>query len=166
VAITYEPIATTTLSSDTAEITFSSIPSSYTDLRLVFTPKTQYAGNYIWLRFNTDTDANYSRSVLYLDGSSFGTFHGNAETKIRMNFYTPTVGRFALYDADIFAYSSSSAKKTILYSGIEDNNGSGYLTRGVAMWSSSSAITSVTLTTDGGNILSGTVATLYGIKAA
>jgi hypothetical protein len=39
-ATTYEPIATTTLGTAAAFITFSSIPATYTDLRLVVNVQT------------------------------------------------------------------------------------------------------------------------------
>ena len=41
---TYTPIATTTLSSSQNDITFSSIPSTYTDLVIVFNGKSTNAG--------------------------------------------------------------------------------------------------------------------------
>ena len=44
---TYEPIATTTLGSAATNITFSSIPATYTDLRLVLVARSDRAINSI-----------------------------------------------------------------------------------------------------------------------
>jgi len=52
-AITYEPIATTTLSTATATVTFSSISGSYTDLVLVANGRTSADGIYVNLRPGT-----------------------------------------------------------------------------------------------------------------
>ena len=48
---TYEPIATTTLGSAAASITFSSIAGTYTDLRLVMVGTTS-ASDWAFVRFN------------------------------------------------------------------------------------------------------------------
>jgi hypothetical protein len=57
-ATTYEPIATTTLGTAAASITFSSIPATYTDLRLVVMCKL-LAHQLLMFRFNSDTGSNY-----------------------------------------------------------------------------------------------------------
>ena len=76
--ITYEPIATTTLTTTTASVTFSSISGSYTDLILVING-TASAGVAATLQFNGDTGNNYSQTNLYGDGSSAGS---GAQTSI------------------------------------------------------------------------------------
>jgi hypothetical protein len=55
-AITYEPIATTT-SSGGGNISFTSIPATYTDLFLSFVGDT---GGITYLRYNNDSGSNYS----------------------------------------------------------------------------------------------------------
>ena len=59
---TYEPIATQTLASAAATITFSSIAATYTDLRLIFAKP--IGGSSLLLRFNSDTATNYSWTYL------------------------------------------------------------------------------------------------------
>ena len=70
-ALTYDPIATTTISgSSTNTYTFSSIPSTYTDLVLAFA-NFQGTTNYSFaLRFNGDSGSNYSYTVLEGNGTS------------------------------------------------------------------------------------------------
>ena len=67
---TYTPIATYTVSSAQTSYTFTSIPSTYTDLILVGSAATNTNVD-IWLRFNGDSaSTNYSRTFVYGDGSS------------------------------------------------------------------------------------------------
>jgi hypothetical protein len=61
-AITYEPIATATLGTATASVTFSTISGSYTDLVLVIQRRYGYSNKWYAtsIRFNSDTGSNYS----------------------------------------------------------------------------------------------------------
>jgi len=56
---TYEPIATTTLGSATASITFSTISGAYTDLVLVASITGVSVATDPWIRINSDTGANF-----------------------------------------------------------------------------------------------------------
>ena len=60
-ATTYEPIATNTLGSAAANITFSSIPATYTDLRVVVVALTTNNNWNIELRLNSDSSTLYSQ---------------------------------------------------------------------------------------------------------
>ncbi len=60
--LTYEPIATTTLSSAQQTITFSSISASYTDLVLIASRRYSNVGTgaeNTFIRFNNDSTAIY-----------------------------------------------------------------------------------------------------------
>ena len=60
---TYTPIATQTPGSNTASISFSSIPGTYTDLVLVIDNAFTASGGYSYsLSFNDDTASNYSNT--------------------------------------------------------------------------------------------------------
>ena len=164
---TYDKIATQTLASAASSITFSSIAASWTDLRLVIVPIATGASDYnLFMRFNGDTASNYSYTNLYGTGTSAGSA-GTSSTSINLIFgslgfkTTPS-----LWTADIFSYAGSTYK-TALTTGSNDLNGSGNTVRTVGLWRSTAAITSLVLSTDSGNnFASGTIATLYGIKAA
>ena len=66
-AITYEPIATTTLGSATASVTFSSL-GSYTDIVLVCSVQSASSGDArINIRFNGDTASNYSGTCMVME---------------------------------------------------------------------------------------------------
>jgi len=163
-AITYEPIASTTLGSASATITFSSIPATYTDLRLVLTAKsTSGAVVYPAFRFNSDTGTNYSNVFLVGNGSTASSLRGTNETQIGIASNGSDSTIFGLYTLDIFSYADSTYK-TILASESADANGSGTVVRSLHLWRSTSAITSILIRN--GDYEIGTTATLYGILKA
>lgn len=167
-ATTYDKIATTTLSSAAATITFSSIAASWTDLKLIFTGTTTVAGQYINLTFNGSSAANYSWTVLRGNGTVAGTGTAVDETKIQLGDYlvsgsSTTIPFFTTMD--VFSYAGST-NKTLLSTTSNDLNGSGAVINLVGLWRSTAAITSITLTISANNFATGTSATLYGILKA
>ncbi len=160
---TYEPIATTTLSSAAASITFSSISSAYTDLRIVLTC-TGSGTIYPNAILNNDTTSLYSVTALLGNGTTASSWSGSNNSSIGMT-YNGLSTIPALYTLDIFSYAGSTFK-TILVTESTDKNGSGDVGRLVNLYRSTSAITRVDLRGGGNNFASGTTATLYGIKAA
>ena len=164
---TYEPIATTTLGSAASSITFSSIPATYTDLRLVLVGSRETAGSSdVLLRFNGTGGTAYSQTILYGDGSSAASARDTSTSSINMTYFGVglTTG-LRMYTADIFSYAGST-NKTALVESNEDANGSGRVGRRVGLWRNTAAITQVSVTVSSDNFAIGTVATLYGIKAA
>lgn len=163
---TYEPIATQKLASAASSITFSSIPATYTDLRLVLV-STGSAGANVNLRFNSDTASNYSRTVVTGNGTTAASAGTTNATSINL---TDRWGISAtiptMQTIDIFSYAGST-NKTILAMTSGDFNGSGSTESFVGLWRSTAAITSVILTTNTADTYAAnTTATLYGIKAA
>lgn len=158
---TYEPIATTTLGSAASSITFSSIPATYTDLRLILV-SARVSGGAINYRFNSDSGSNYSKTRVYGFGTSVGSDADVSATEIGTNNYGTYLH---LHTLDVFSYAGSTFK-TCLYEVNGDNNGAGTVSRGVGLWRSTSAITSIDILLTSGTIASGTTATLYGIKNA
>lgn len=161
---TYEPIATTTLGSAAASITFSSILATYTDLRVVLVSQATSQDNSV-IQFNNDTGTTYSWTQLYGDGANASSASNTGDTKILLGVYA-TSPRWGLSTADVFSYAGSTFK-TVLATASSDENGSGIIRRVVGLWRSTSAITSIKLLNGGGaNFATGTTATLYGIKNA
>lgn len=165
---TYEPIATTTLSSSASSFTFSSIPGTYTDIRLVIVPITGTTSddNFV-LRFNGDSTGNTLYSMTKLSGN------GTAASSSRITndeWWNLIVGRGVsstptLQTIDLFSYAGST-HKTGLITNQTDNNGSGNTVAQVGLYRSTSAITQITVSTLSNNLVAGTTATLYGIKNA
>lgn len=165
---TYEPIATSTLSSAQAGITFSSIPSTYTDLRLIlFVNTSSTNGKGVVFRFNSDTATNYSMTNIYGDGTSVASNRSSNSDYGWMGYNTSIwTTQPALWIMDIFSYAGST-NKTVLCTGSADRSGAGAVERNVNLWRSTAAINTirVSLYTDGSaNMNAGTRATLYGIK--
>jgi hypothetical protein len=160
---TYEPIQSYTLGSAASTITFSSIPATYTDLRIVWVG-TETAANQPYYRFNGDTGTNYSQIELRGNGTSATAARASNDIAIfALNNYSTTIP--ALGTLDVFSYAGSTLK-SCLYTTSLDQNGSGYVTSCVALWRSTSAITSLVIGDLGTTLKAGTTATLYGIKNA
>lgn len=156
---TYEPIATTTLSS-AGTITFNSIPNTYTDLVLV-TRLVMSGGADVDIRLNSDTGSNYSFSSLYGTGSTTGGTRSNNLTYMRLDYYgyvDGTIGQLGI--AHFQNYSSTGQYKTVISQHGNADNGVGL---NVCLWRSTSAINSISLL---GTYNIGSTATLYGILKA
>jgi len=162
---TYEPIATTTLSTTAANITFSSISSAYTDLRVVLTG-TATAAMTPRIRFNSDTATNYSYTTIHGDGTSALSARGTSTSFISGTYNTSWSSTLpAMLTIDVFSYAGST-HKTCLNTVSIDQNGSGSVERIVGLWRSTAAITTLQVYASTSTFASGTTATLYGILKA
>lgn len=161
--ITYIPLATTTLGSDTASITFSNISASYTDLIAVCETKGNDAN--LVLRFNGDTGSNYSTTAVYATNTNtVGSFRRSSQTSLRnagSAYMINTTNRLIVI-YHIMNYANTTTNKTVLFRG-------GLVAAGVdlqaGLWRSTSAITSIEFIGEGSNLYAGSIVTLYGIKA-
>jgi hypothetical protein len=164
-ALTYEPIATTTLSSTSATITFNSIAANWTDLRLVLVAGGT-SSDALRLRMNNDSATNYSFTELYGTGAAINTTQGTGQTGINpfyaFGFLSSTLP--SLITFDIFSYTNSKYKFCLIQNN-NDRNGAGTVQTLAGLWASTSAITRLDLVADTAFTI-GTSATLYGIKAA
>ena len=160
---TYTPISTQTLGSAAASITFSSIPGTYTDLRLVLTCTTSVA-DIVAMNFNSDAGINYSSCYIYGTGAtaSGGSFTGRSLCFLHGNGVTSTTVP-SNFEADIFSYAGSTNKTYLATAGL-DFNGSGTVELTCGLWRSTAAITNIKLSLNNANNFStGTIATLFGI---
>jgi hypothetical protein len=157
---TYEPIATTNGTGSSGVITFSSIPSTYTDL-VVVSSMIGDANAAVRMRFNGDTnDSNYSYILLYGTGSVAGSTN-NTATQIYLghaNTSTPNASIVSLNN-----YSNTTTYKSVLSRGNQVNQ---FVSAVTGLWRNTAAINSVTIAMDSGNFTTGAMFTLYGIKAA
>jgi hypothetical protein len=157
---TYEPIATTTLNGTSVESNFTSIPSTYTDLRLVFVGTVATADS-CKIRFNGSSSLIYSFTRINGNGATASSARATDNDLIyTTNNLSTTVP--SLFTLDLFSYAGST-NKTCLITMSADRNGSGAIENVVGLFRSTSAITSVRFYS--GYNLTGT-ATLYGIKNA
>ena len=159
---TYQPIASQTLSSAAASVTFSGIPQNYTDLVLVVNGEVS-TSQQIALQFNSDTGSNYSVTSLYGDGSSAASGRNSSTTSMVGGFGWFANGTRATSIINIQNYSNTTTNKTAIGRG---NLSSAYVHAGVGLWRSTSAITSINMFVFGGyNWNSGTTFNLYGIAS-
>jgi hypothetical protein len=163
-AATYEPIATTTVAVAAATITFSSIPSTYTDLRLIFIPTVTLSTADARMTFNSDSATNYSSTNLYGNGTAAASLSYTSAAYLLVDRNTLNQTPH-LYTIDLFSYAGSTYK-TCLVNQSEDDNGSGRAACYVGLWRSTSAVNRIDIATSSSTFAIGTTATLYGIKAA
>ena len=157
---TYEPIATTTISgTSTSSVTYSSL-GSYTDIVLVINGYNSTDQNFR-LRLNGDTGSNYSVTRLEGDGSSASSSRLTSQTSMILSAGIHT--NPGVYIAQIMNYGNSSTYKTVL---TRSNIAANATCAFVGLWSSTSAVTSLTVLINSGYIVAGTTITLYGIAAA
>ena len=167
---TYTPIATATITSDGQGWDFTSIPSTYTDLRLVVYGRGTYASTTFGGsgRFNNDSGTNYSYIRLFTDGSAQSQRNTNADTFNvgELPSANATANVFGEVVIDIMNYSNTTTNKTVLVR-TSSMAGSNYMFAYVNLWRSTAAINRITFGTAGLNSMkTGSIATLYGIKAA
>ena len=160
----YDSIATTTLGSSTATITFSSIPSTYTHLQIRGLSLNSANVDYV-LRYNGDSGSNYRGHVLYGDGSTVTasqTF-GGVYTGNDIAFNSGTTYPIA-FVTDILDYTNTNKNTTLrgLYG--TDANGSGQIVLISGLWMNTSAVTSITITAVSGTFSQYSSFALYGIK--
>lgn len=157
---TFDPLSTTTLSSNAVGVTFSSIPQTYTDLFLVASGRST-SNQLVYCQFNGDTGGNYSTTTL-------GDI-GGANSGRQVNAGGVFIGAFDQNNTSssvfqIMAYRNSSINKTVL---TYVQYGLQSVQRHISLWRNTAAITSVYIYIAGGsNFVSGTTFSLYGIRAA
>jgi len=161
-AKTYTPIATNKLTSPTATVTFSSIPSIYTDLVIVVNANAG-SSTQLRLRFNSDTGSNYSTTMLGGDGSSAFTVQVANEASMNAAGLGTSSGVNIL---NIMNYANTTTYKTVIGRWNMDSTSYGETGIKVGTWRSTAAITSIVLFPTSGNFTTDSTLTLYGILKA
>lgn len=163
---TYEKLATTTLGSNQATITFSSISASYTDLVLIVSANQTPALNTQYIRFNGDTGTNYSYTILAGNGTSAVSARGTTQDAWYSGYYgVPPTSNFGTEIYSFQNYANTTTFKTGLS---RTGRASGGTDAMVGLWRNTAAITSITygITGISAFLTSGSTFTLYGIAAA
>jgi hypothetical protein len=170
-ALTYVKIGSTVTvgSGGAADITFSSIPATYTDLKVVISSRSTLTGGPAEanrIAFNGDTTSgNYVTKRLLGSGSA-----ASSQTQARETFFNTgvpaTASTFANSEIYIPNYASTSAKSASIDTVSENNATEAYSALIAIRWSGTAAITSIAFTpeTAATTFVEHTTATLYGIK--
>jgi hypothetical protein len=170
-ATTYNLISSVTVGSGgAADIEFTSIPATYTDLLVKMSIRNATSGaTRVYVRFNgASTDADLSTVRLYGENNSTGSDSISAGQTAWSNGSGNTANTFNNAEFYIPNYLSSSFKSFNADSVNENNSTSGaYAGLFAGLWSSSSAINQINLLMqDSSNFLQHSTAYLYGISNA
>lgn len=163
---TYTKIQSETLGSTQTSIVFTSIPQTYTDLKIsLIAGHNTRAGAFV-IYFNGDTGTTYTSSYMLGDGTSQSGSCSNSTNGI-FNFGDLGSSTIVnLIEINVNRYTETNRHKST--SSIFSSKERGRILLNFGLWRSNSAITSITLSFTNGTdtFATGTVATLYGIEAA
>ena len=149
-----------------SSVTFSGIPQTgYTDLVVKLSSRQSTASTQCLITVNGST-STYTGKRLYGDGSA--AYSDSTNT----NNFNPSAVNPSSYTASVFANAefvipnyTSANYKSFSIDGVTENNATeSYATFVAGLWSTTAAITSITMTPSGGNFVEHSTATLYGIK--
>lgn len=168
---TYIAIATTTVGSGgAANIEFTSIPGTYTDLLLKYSLRATTTGAVsrgVIVTLNNNT-SSYSGRYLQGDGSSVTTGSNPTGTD---DFYAgectaagATSNTFGNQEFYIANYAGSDYKSISVDAVAETNATTQYMSLTANLWSNTAAITSIKLIPSSDNFAQYSTATLYGIS--
>ena len=166
VAGDFELITSTILGSAQSSVVFdvSSFASTYKHLQIRATARKSNTDNSQLIRLNGDTASNYALHYLWGNGSTVQSAGSGGQSSITnfpfagSNF---TANAFGAYVIDILDAYSTTKNKTVrqlsALSNIEIQLASGF-------WNNTSSLTSISLGTTSGDLVSGSRFSLYGIK--
>ena len=164
VAKTYEVIQSYTSTGSTAIFDFTSVPSTYTDLMLVYNGTFVSGSNGgIRLRFNNDSGSNYDYVRIYAAQSGGTPASDNSTNNTFIDIAYMIAGSVETFQCNIGDYKNTTNKKTIVSHFASPNNDGTMQQAGT--WRNTDAINRVTLDSSYSHV-NGSMATLYGIKRA
>lgn len=165
-ANTFVKIQTVTVgASGAATIDFTSIPQTFTDLKIVVSGKTTNASDFDlgYIYFNGNS-TGYTGRRLQGTGSA-----ASSATQTQIQFRTTAANVTSVFgNAEIYIPNyTSSNNKSVSVDGVSEGNVTSTIQElQAALWSNTAAITQVTLYPNNGTWAQYTTATLYGIKSS
>ena len=164
---TFELIASTTLAGSQANLDFTSIPSTYTDLVIKISARIDNtSSSYSTIQFNGSSASITSR---YLSGVGSGTPTSGtspANSAFDSNSTNSTASTFCNSEIYIPNYAGSTYKSYSSDSVTENNGTQAFADLIAGLWSNTAAINQITLIPPSGNYGIYTTAYLYGVKNA
>lgn len=162
---TMTKLATVTVGAGgSSTISFTNIPQTYTDLKILVSGRNTTNTLDCTITFNSSS-TGYSRRNLYGNGSSTVTTSASDQYVIWLSQNSDTSSTFGNAEIYIPNYTSNNYKAFYSDSVTENNATLAYQFLHAALWSNTSAITSITLTS-GSNFAQHSTFTLYGIMNA
>ncbi len=168
--MSYIPIASQTLTSAAASVTFSSIPQGFRDLVVIVNARSdRTADNFeaLLFRLNSDTGNNYSQVGMSPDtstGTSSAAATQNAGEGGRLT--TSNSGRtaFSTNIVQFLDYAATDKHKPVLCRGSAPGENIGVDAK-TTRWANTNAITTILLfAAQSGNFVTGSTFSLYGIE--
>jgi hypothetical protein len=166
-ANTYTLIDKSILGSSQSSVSITSIPSTYTDLKLVISARTSADMTYA-IGFNSST-SNYSGRSLRGSGSAVASYlttaYSYGATAIGLGYINNVASTFTNCEIYIPNYASSN-NKSLSADNVQEQNVSSpvYANLTAGLWSDSAAITSIQIKPESGTFETGSSFYLYGIK--
>ena len=164
-------ITSTTLSSSAASVTFSSIPSTFTDLVVRVSTRSSIANTQsnIAIELNSDSSAIYSATFLFMTGATaysqgwsgdtYGRTYGNTVGS------TATSNTFSNFELYLPSYTGNQNKAFGTF-GVTENNSANNatITATANLYRSTTAISTIRFfNNDSSNFVSGSSFYLYGL---
>lgn len=149
-----------------ASIDFTSIPSTYTDLCVVVSGRSSYAGGSasLFISLNGST-SSFTTKLLEGSGSTAVSFSSARNVGV-INGATSTANTFSnisLY----FPNYAGSTNKSFSSDAVQENNATeAYADLTAQLWSNTAAINQITLTPNAGSFVQYSTAYLYGVSNA
>ena len=169
-ADTYTLISSVTVGAGGASsMAFSSIPATYTDLKVVVSGRCDYAAARMNVNLQVNgSNSSYSNRVLSGDGSatsSGSNYTGTTQIYVNeINAATSTSNSFSNFEIYFPNYAGSNYKSISADSVYENNGTTAFQILCAGLWSNTSAITSINLSNGAGNFVQYSTAYLYGIS--
>jgi len=165
-ADTFVKIASVTVGAGgSSTITFSSIPNTYTDLCLKLSVRSNRSGaeDYISVRFNGSAT---SQTVRRLEGSGSSAYSSNEANNWSFiaDAAPQTSNTFTSVDFYVPNYAGSNNKSFSSDAVMENNATTAYSSLVAGLWSNTSAITQVEVSSAVASFVQYSTAVLYGIK--
>ena len=170
-ANTYKLISSVTVGSGgAANITFSSIPATYTDLCVLLSVRSAATGGDDQLRININSagvGSNFTIRVLQGSGSSASSSSSTTGWIVGgFNANGNTANTFSSVQVYFPNYAGSTNKSFSIDSAMENNATTAYAELNAALYSNANAISSLSFTTSSANLMQYSTAYLYGISNA
>ena len=165
-ATTFVKIATVTVGAGgAANMEFTSIPSTYTDLVVKFSLRGTTSANYTALKitFNGST-TSYTGRQIYGDGAGAVSNNFADSWAGYISAATGTTSTFSNTELYVPNYASANNKSSSVDYVQENNTTTAISGLWARLWSNTAAITQITATPETGNFAQYSTATLYGIS--
>jgi hypothetical protein len=158
---TYTPIATQTLSSTSTQITFDSIPLTYTDLFVACNLKSNSGNLTFQIKLNNDSSSLYSYTRMSGTSGVAVTDRQTSQTYFVAGWNgSSQYNEFSTLNFNLFSYANTSTFKTVVFNLAE---AALEVTKTVGTYRSTNAITRIDLIAGSSAIAIGSTFSLYGI---